>query len=483
MKKLDKLIIRSFIGPFVLTFVLILFILLMQFVWKYLDDLMGKGLDWTIIAELLIFQSTNLVPLALPLAILLSSIMTMGTLAENYELVALKSSGLSLFKIIRPLVVFIFLVSVGAFFFSNNVTPYANLKSKSMLHDIIYHKPLLEVKEGVFYNGLAGFSMRIGRKDLETDRLYDVMIYDHRLPDRGAATVIRAKEGVMGKTISGRYLVLTLFDGVSYDDQTKAPVRKKKRQTPHLRTTFDEMELRIDVSSLAFSESDEERWTNNIPMQNMEQLSSTADSLTQQIASRKYNVQRYMMKAFFLTRDTTVVETEGALSVSLYLDTLSLDRQGRVLRVAYNMANNSGSYLKSAKKDIDNRVRFIDRHWNEWHRKLTLSFACVILFFIGAPLGAIIKKGGLGLPVIFSIIFFLIFHISSISGEKMVKSGSWEPFQGMWLSTLILLPFALFLTNRAANDSALFDRSAYEKFFNRFRKKKLTEHEDLTDLP
>ena len=482
MKKLYKLIIQSFIGPFVLTFVLILFILLMQFVWKYLDDLMGKGLDWQIIVELLVFQSTNLVPLALPLAILLSSIMTLGNLAENYELVALKSSGLSLFKIIRPLVLFIALVSIGAFFFSNHVTPYANLKSKSLLHDIIYHKPLLEVKEGVFYNGMAGFSMRIGKKDTETDRLYDIMIYDHRLPDRGAATVIRAKEGVMGKTISGRYLVLTLFDGVSYDDQTKAPKRKKKRETPHLSTTFEEMELRIDVSSLAFNESDEERWTNNIPMQNMEQLSSTADSLAEQIITRTKNVQHYMQKAFFLTRDTVEVETEGQLSIDSYLDTLSLEKQGRAVRVAYNMANNSGSYLLSANKDIDNRKRFIARHWNEWHRKLTLSFACVLLFFIGAPLGAIIKKGGLGLPVVFSIIFFLIFHISSISGEKMVKSGSWEPFQGMWLSTVILLPFALFLTNRAVNDSALFDRSAYEKFFSRFRKKKVTKHEDLTDL-
>ncbi len=482
MKKLDRLIIRSFIGPFVLTFVLILFILLMQFVWKYLDDLMGKGLDWTIIAELLIFQSTNLVPLALPLAILLSSIMTLGDLAENYELVALKSSGLSLFKIIRPLVVFIFAISVGAFFFSNNVTPYANLKSKSMLHDIIYHKPLLEVKEGVFYNGMAGFSMRIGKKDTKSDRLYDIMIYDHRIPDKGAATVIRAKEGVMGKTISGRYLVLTLFDGVSYDDQTGPPERKKQRVTPHLRTTFEEMELRIDVSSLAFNESDEERWTNNIPMQNMGQLSSTADSLAQQILTREDNVQRYMTKAFFLTRDSAEVETKGARSIMQYIDSLGLDKRGRAVRVAYNMANNSGSYLISANKDIENRIRFIDRHWNEWHRKLTLSFACVLLFFIGAPLGAIIKKGGLGLPVIFSIIFFLIFHISSISGEKLVKSGSWKPYQGMWLSTLILLPFALFLTNRAANDSALFDRSAYEKFFSRFRKKKLTEHEDLTDL-
>jgi len=282
MKKLSKLVVKSFLGPFVLTFFLILFILLMQFVWKYLDDLIGKGLEWHVIAELLIFQSTNLVPMALPLAILLSSIMTFGNLAENYELVALKSSGLSLFRIMKPLIVVMIFVSAGAFLFSDYVTPYANLKSKSMLWDIIHQKPLMELKDGVFYSDLDGFSMRVGRKDVETDRMYDVMIYDHRDPKNGNGTVIRAKEGQMDKTESGRYLLFYLYDGVSYNEEKSS--QGKDKSAPHLSSQFDEMLLRMDLSSLVFTETDEERWTNNIPMLNSSQLSATADSLKNKVA-------------------------------------------------------------------------------------------------------------------------------------------------------------------------------------------------------
>ncbi|NND95403.1 MAG: YjgP/YjgQ family permease [Flavobacteriales bacterium] len=483
MKKLSKLIIKSFLGPFALTFILILFILLMQFVWKYLDDLMGKGLDWTIIAELLIFQSTNLVALALPLSILLSSIMTFGNLAENYELVALKSAGLSLFKIMRPLIILIFLIAIGAFFFSNRVTPFANLKSKSLLHDIVYHKPLMDVKEGVFYNGMAGFSIRINQKDEETDQLKDILIYDHRLPESGNARVIRAKEGEMKKTISGRYLILDLYDGVSYDEQSTAATRKKDKSTPHLTTEFDQMELRIDVSGLQFQESDEEKWTNNIPMQDMSQLSTTADSLAAQVQRRMDNLNKYMTKAFHITRDSVVQNNIESKSIYAYLDSLSLENQLRAFRISYNMSNNSKSYLTTAASDMSHRSRFINKHWNEWHRKLTLSFACILLFFIGGPLGAIIKKGGLGLPVVFSIVFFLIFHITSISGEKMVNSGTLEPFQGMWLSSLVLLPFAVFLTYKAANDSQLFDWSAYEKAISKFKKGRITKHADSSAMP
>jgi len=455
----------------------------MQFVWKYIDDLMGKGLDWTIIAELLIFQSTNLVAMALPLALLLGSIMTFGTLAENYELVALKSSGLSLMRIMRPLLIFVIFISIGAFFFGNLVTPYANLKSKSLLHDIVYHKPLMEVKEGVFFNGMAGFSMRIGRKDPETERLYDVLIYDHRIPEKGNSTVIRAKEGEMDRTASGRYLVFKLYDGVSYDDQSKNVGRVKKKETPHLSTRFDAMELRIDVSKLQFTESDEERWTNNIPMQNMWQLRSTADSLKEMASQRRATLDGYMKRTYHLTRDS-IESSLVAVDLSTYLDSLSLEKQGRVYRVAYNTSTNAASYLAASEQDIDNRKMYIKYHWNEWHRKVVLPVTCILLFFIGAPLGAIIKKGGLGMPVLFALLFFIIFHISSITGEKMVKSGSLEPYEGMWIGSVILLPFALFLTIKAAKDSQLFDRSAYTKLINKFfGKKKEPDHADTTALP
>ncbi len=465
MKKLSKLVVKSFLGPFVLTFFLILFLLLMQFVWKYLDDLIGKGLDWDVIAELLIFQSTNLVPMALPLAILLSSIMTFGNLAENYELVALKSSGLSLFKIMKPLIVLMVFISIGAFYFMDYVTPYANLKSKSMLWDIVHQKPMLELKEGVFYSDLDGFSMRVGSKDNETEMLYDVLIYDHRDPKKANGTVIRAKEGKMDKTASGRYLLFYLYDGFSYSEQDSK--QSKKQNAPHLRSEFDEMLLRMDLSSLEFQETDEERWTNNIPMQNSSQLSATADSLRQKIIKKRSDMNSYLTKNLIGLNDTLEIQEFKQLSIVDYFDSLQVSQQKRVTKVAYNISNNSSNYLTQVGKDIKNRELYISKHWNEWHRKFTLSFACILLFFIGAPLGAIIKKGGLGLPVLFSIIFFLIFHIASISGEKMATTGVLTSFQGMWLSTGVLLPFSLFLTYKAAKDSMLFDRSSYEKLFNR----------------
>ena len=465
MRKLSKLVITTFLGPFLLTFILILFILLMQFVWKYLDDLMGKGLDMNIIFELLLFQSTNLVQLALPLAVLLSSIMTFGNLAENYELVALKSSGLSLLRIMRPLIVLIFIISIGAFFFSNHVTPYANLKSRSLLYDIVHQKPLLEVKESVFYNGLEGYSIRVGKKDLKADVMYDILIYDHRDAEKGNATVIRAKSGKMDKTLSGRYMLFRLFDGYSYDEQ--GAVKRSDPSMPFVKSEFKEMVLRLDLSSFEFKESDEEQWTNNIPMQNLSQLSTTADSLTAQVARRKTAIQAYLKKNIYLTRDSLKTDISQVSDLQYAIDSLSQKQKERLYRISYNMVNNSSAYLKTAEEDLNNRRIFINKHWNEWHRKFTLSFACIVLFFIGAPLGAIIKKGGLGLPVVFSIIFFLIFHISSITGEKMSNSGTLEPFEGMWLSTSILTPIAVFLTYKAVNDSALFDRGTYDKLIKR----------------
>lgn len=471
MRKLSLLIIKSFLGPFILTFILILFILLMQFVWKYLDDLMGKGLELNIILELLLFQSTNLVQLALPLAILLSSIMTFGNLAENYELVALKSSGLSLLRIMQPLIVLVILISIGAFFFSNRVTPYANLKSRSLLYDVVHQKPMLEVKEGVFYNGLEGYSIRVGRKDTKADMMYDVLIYDHKLKDKGNSTVIRAQSGRMDKTESGRYMLFKLYDGYSYDEQGVG--RTVDPRLPHVFSSFKEMVLTLDLSSFEFKESDEEQWTNNIPMQDLSQLSTTADSLSKQVERRKEAISAYLYKNLYITRDSLDTSIQAVADIHTAIDSLSQQEQERLFRISYNMVNNTASYLRSAEDDLKNRKLFINKHWNEWHRKFTLSLACILLFFIGAPLGAIIKKGGLGLPVVFSIVFFLIFHITSITGEKMSNSGSLEPVEGMWLSTAILLPIALFLTYKAANDSALFDYGTYEKLIKRLLPSKM----------
>jgi lipopolysaccharide export system permease protein len=430
-----------------MTFFIVMFILLMQFVWTYIDDFVGKGLEWYVIAELLIYASANLVTLALPLAVLLSSIMTFGGMAEHYELVAMKSSGLSLIRIMLPLIVFTALLSLGAFYFSNTISPHATLKFKSLLWDVRKKKPTLDLREDVFYNGLEGYSIRVSDKDEETGALNDLIIYRHDQTQPGNRHVIRAKQGKMLKSESGRYLTLELLDGVSYDE---AGNRRREDGMPHITSEFERDLILLDLSAFDLQRSDEDLWKNHMKMLSLEQLQVAIDSLENQKVSRESDFLNYMDR-------------------SVSFDSLEILEKRRVVNVAINMTRNAKNYMNRTKEEMSGRVEYIDKHKIEWHRKLTLSIACLLLFFIGAPLGAIIKKGGLGLPVIFSVVFFLIWHISSIFGEKMIESGVLTAAEGMWMSSFILLPISLFLTYKAAKDAALFDRDTYIKFADRLK--------------
>ncbi|NEN25332.1 YjgP/YjgQ family permease [Cryomorpha ignava] len=466
MKKIHSLIIKSYLGPFFLTLGIVMFILLMQFVWKYIDDFMGKGLDYWVIAELLLYASANLVSLALPLAVLLSSIMTFGGMAEHYELVAMKSSGLSLIRIMLPLIIFICLLSGGAFYFNNTIAPLANLKFKSLLWDVTHTKPSLELKEGVFYNGIDGYSIRVSEKDRNSNMLHDLLIYQHDKKNPGNRTVIRAKQGEMLKTTDGRYMSIHLMDGVSYDEVGAFQAKNH----PMIKSTFDEDYIMMDLSGFDMQRTDEDLWKNHMKMLSMEQLSASIDSLQKQKDSRKTDFLTYMegsinlpdslvSQSINLNNDTSITDTLTAVN----FQNLATTEQRRVVNVALNITRNAKNYMNRTGQEMENREEYIDKHKIEWHRKLTLSFACFVLFFIGAPLGAIIKKGGLGMPVIFSVIFFLIFHITSITGEKLIESGKLEPFTGMWLSSMVLFPIALFLTYKAVKDAALFDRDTYSR--------------------
>ncbi len=440
-----------------------MFILLMQFIWKYIDDFMGKGLEYSIIAELLFYASANLVSLALPLAVLLSSIMTFGSMAEHYELVAMKSSSLSLVRIMLPLIIFIFALSVGAFYFNNVLSPKANLKFKSLLWDVTHTKPSLELNAGIFYNGIEGYSIRVSEKAKDSNMLYDVLIYKHDKQNPGNKTVVRAKEGEMLKTADGRYLSLHLIDGVSYDEVGN----QRNDDHPHIKSSFDEDFLMMDLSSFDMQRTDEDLWKNHMQMLSMRQLKVAIDSLQIQKEGRRNDFMRYLDRSIDVA-DTAGVELSEQDTTPLpVFAALTASEKRRVVNVALNMTRNSKNYMNRTAVEMESREEFIDKHKIEWHRKLTLSFACIVLFFIGAPLGAIIKKGGLGLPVIFSVIFFLVFHITSIAGEKMIESGVLEPFTGMWLSSMVLLPVAIFLTYKAVKDAALFDRETYAKFARR----------------
>ena len=435
----------------------------MQFVWTYIDDFVGKGLEWYVIAELLIYASANLVTLALPLAVLLSSIMTFGGLAEHYELVAMKSSGLSLIRIMLPLILFTGLLSLGAFYFSNTASPYATLKFKSLLWDVRKKKPTLDLKEDVFYNGLEGYSIRVREIDEETNLLSDLLIYRYNDKEPGNRHVIRAKTGKMLKSGGGRFLTLELYDGVSYDEMGK---RRNETNRPHVSGAFEKDVILIDLSAFDLQRSDEELWKNHMKMLSMKQLKTAIDSLEEQKASRVIDFEKYMNRSISLNDSSLSGQIDNEASYKSFESLVALEKR-RVVNVAINMTRNAKNYMNRTKEEMRGRDEYIDKHKIEWHRKLTLSFACFILFFVGAPLGAIIKKGGLGLPVIFSVLFFLVWHISGISGEKMVESGILTAFEGMWLSSMILFPIAVFLTYKAAKDAALFDRDTYSKFVDR----------------
>ena len=470
MKKLHQLVLRSFVGPFVLTFFIAQFVLLMQFLWKYIDDLVGKGLDPSVIAELLFYTSANLVPLALPLAILVSSIMTFGNLAEHFEITAAKAAGISLQRLLIPLFVVAIIISGLAFFFSNNILPYTNLKMGSLLYDIRQQKPALSIREGVFYSGIEGYSIKVGSKGKDGKSIGNVMIYDHT-GGQGNRKVVVAKEGRMETSRDERFLLLTLFNGNMYEEQ-----RKEKNGVdthPLMRNGFKEYRISFDLSQFKLNRTNEDLFKGGQQMMNLNQLNASIDSFNIEYKEHANAVHRTLEPYFLFLRDTGNFNKQmnSILPVSFNKD--SVYSTTWLFENALNQARSVKSIVNSNKEDLETRRSQIARYQVEWHRKLSLSTACFILFLIGAPLGAIIRKGGLGMPLVVSIGFFLIYHITSITGEKFAKEGLLTAFRGMWLSSMILLPVGVFLIYKATHDSVIFDADVYRSFFKRiFRKKK-----------
>jgi len=471
VKKLTLLVLRAFAGPMVLTFLISLFVLLMQFLWKYIDDLVGKGLDWIIIGKLMVYVSITLVPLALPLAILLSSIMTFGNMAEHFEITACKSAGMSLQRIMRPLIVTAILICITAFFFSNVILPMANLKMNALLYDVRQQKPALYIKEGVFYNGIDGYSIKIGEKSSDGKTLHDIMIYDHR-ENRGNTNLIMAESGSMVMSDDERFLILTLNNGTSYEEKPSSP---GKNNRPLMRSEFEQQVVRFDLSSFKMTRTNEQLFKDNYQMLNLGQLEQAADSIENKLDQKLEDLYHRAKISYAIVPDSmnkmnysSVLE----LKEDDILKNFEPEKRGMILNSALLSARNMASITSDIIDDLDGRSRVLAKHRIEWHRKFTLSFACLILFFIGAPLGAIIRKGGLGLPVVVSIILFVSYHVISISAEKFAREGVLTPFEGMWMSSIILLPVGIFLTYKATTDSALFDRDSYLRFIKRFSKRK-----------
>ncbi|MBN8686847.1 MAG: LptF/LptG family permease [Chitinophagales bacterium] len=464
-KKLDKLILKAFIGPFIATFFITLLVLVIQFFWLYIDDFVGKGLGVNVILEFILYQSAVLVPLALPLAILLSSLMTFGNLGESFELVAIKSAGISLLRFMRPLFIISILISGVAFVFSNNVIPVANLKSRTLLADIIYAKPAFDLKEGVFYDKISGFAIKIGKKELNDSVIRDVIIYEQGNPLQD--NFIVAKSGIMRVTPNKRFLEFNLKEGWRYQEKGNVYAQSN---TEFIRIGFSEYKKQFDLSSLGFSNRTADSVNkNNEKMFSMRQLDKAIDSLKKDIRATEERSLREMFIALPFYTQLDSAWTQLPPDSTLFFKAKNMQAllpdsaRSNVNELAKTTAGSVRMNVESLIQIMKDKGRNLRKHQVEWHRKITLSLACLVLFLIGAPLGSIIRKGGLGTPLIFAIVFFMIFYFSSNTGEKFAKEGSLSAFTGMWLATFVLVPLGLFLTYKAMRDSQVLNKEFYTR--------------------
>ncbi len=447
----------------------------MLFLFKYIEILVGKGFGWEVIAELMLYASASNVPLALPLAILLSAIMTFGSLGENYELVAIKSSGISLLNAMTPLIIVMLLFCTVAFFFSNSVMPKANLKMGTILFDFNQSKPTFLLKEGVFYDGIDGFSIKVGKKSPDGITLYDLLIYDHT-EGFGNTNVLIAKEGRMYLSDDEIYLIMNLKDGTRYEET--GPESGLAERQRHVRVSFKAYEIKFDLSGFRNIRSDENLFKNHFQMMNLNQLEQSRDSLEIYLSQRMIRFKQFIEPSYLINnlklKQGNFVKNEGTIELGEkgIESLISPESQFATYDNALVNARNVKNYTLSGAEEFTFHTKLINRHLVEYHRKFTLSVACLVLFFIGAPLGTIIRKGGLGLPVVVAIIFFVLFHVISITGENFAKEGTMLAYRGMWMATVILIPLGIFLMYKAVVDSALFDFEQYAKFFKRFIQQK-----------
>jgi lipopolysaccharide export system permease protein len=520
----------------------------MQFLWRYIDDLVGKGLEFKVIAELLLYTSSSLVPMALPLSILMSSLMTFGNMGEFYELTAMKASGISLQRILMPLVVFVVFISIGAFFFANEVLPFTNLKMRSLLYDVRNQRPEIQIIPGSFYSGIDGYSLRVERKDPSTNMLYDIKIYDHT-QNKGNGSVTIADSGKMIITEDERDLIFTLYSGSSYNEASEERGSKITRSFPHRFDRFEEERIIIRLVGFNLTRTDEDLFRNHYSMLDLAQLETMEDSIKNDIQDKKEIIHRTLIvgnyfrkhtkpartellngdQKFAVNPDTinrlkverkrivkpdagqkTIIKIDNRDSIQKLLerrklkrpllsentqekpaakteikpaipadnrvlnesnkdtgfylglyDRLTLKEKENVLNAALSYSRSARTFVVSSAQTIDSKTKNLRRFEIEWQRKFTIAFACLIFLFIGAPLGAIIRKGGLGLPLVISTLFFIFYYIISLVGEKMVREGFLLDYQGMWFSSFIFFVTGVFLTYKATTDSAMLNFDTY----------------------
>ena len=484
LKKLNIYIIRQYIGTFIFTFFVAIFILLMQFLWTWVDEFIGKGVEFAVMFKLLFYTSVTFVPMALPLAILLSSLMCFGNLGEYYELVAMKASGISTWKVMRPLLYFSLTMSVLGFFFSNNVMPVANLRMQSTLYDVSHKKMTLEIPEGIFYRGIDKYVIKVAKKSKDGNWMYDIMIYDHS-DDKGNVKVTVADSGYMAMTPSQREMIFTLYDGYNYTEMFEDKEYRTRR--PFQKMSFKRQLVSFDMSQFDMKHMSEDAFKKHQTMLNISQLNVAIDSLNVAYEEKMANNNKTLINRFqnlnlsnadFARADEKLRKKRGDAmgrdTIEVFswplLSCLPEQEQQPVVSMALSSTNNMKENLSAISNNMRRDRVNIRKHEQVLNQKFTLSVACILFFFIGAPLGAIIRKGGLGMPVVVSVVFFVIYYVITIIGERVAVNGDMSVFLGAWISSIVLFPIGIFLTFKATTDSALLDAESWKKFFSKRKK-------------
>ncbi len=475
IKKLDVYLLKNFLGLFAATFFICIFILLMQFVWLHVKDLVGKGVEISVLAEFFVYAVASVIPLALPLAILLASLISFGNLGEKFELTAMKAAGISLFRIMQPLALAIAFISVGAFFFSNNVLPKSQTKLWALIFSLRQKSPELDIPVGEFYDGISGCNVYVRHKNTKTGMLYNLMIYDFSEGFQNA-TVIVADSGKIEITKDKKHLKLTLYDGESFENikQSQQRATRSQQNIPYRRETFARKQLLKDFDS-ELSRYDESILQDQHVAKDVKALVHSIDSVNNlaheksHAQSEKLITRSYFGRERMENRELIAVEKNERYHFdvdSLYA-VMTLEQRKTVTRVMEEKIRVQRDQIEYNALLLDEHQRYIRKHEIELHRKFTLAFACLIFFFIGAPLGAIIRKGGLGAPVVISVVMFIIYYIIDNTGYKMAREALWPCWAGMWLSSFALLPIGVFLTYKAATDSGIFNPEVWAKAWER----------------
>ena len=479
IKKIDIFVFKAYSLLFVGTFFICLFIFMMQFMWRYVDELIGKGLTLDVLAHFFYYAGLTLIPMSLPLAILLASLITFGNLGERFELLSMKAAGIPLIRILQPIIIFNILLCIGSFYFQNVTGPEAQKKFYTLIYSMKQKSPELEIPEGIFYSEIPGYNIFVEKKGKENGMLYGVMIYS-TTDGYEDAQIVLADSAELKTTADEKHLMLTMYAGERFRNMQAQGNMMARANVPYMRETFIQETDLIPFDN-NFNMMDANVFSGSAQTKNLREIETGLDSLAHKSDSIGHSLFAYLQNTTY-RRKVNIASQDSAkiarqtLNFDTLYSQLTVSQQQSILRNAMQkstVATNEYEFRGLISKDIDQSTR---THWVEWHKKFTLSLACLFFFFIGAPLGAIIRKGGLGVPVVISVTIFIFYYIINVSGEKMAKSGEWVPWFGEWLSSMVLCPIGIFLTYKANKDSAVFNIEAYINVIRKILGLRISRH-------